>query len=53
MGVCKTRMADDGCGWENEDRKMRMEKMWITKKVRKKKREMRMAEKEKNKHTNN
>ena len=49
-GVCKTRtgylrMADGGCGWENADRKMRMEKMRITKKVRGKKREMRMAKK--------
>ena len=50
LGVCKTRtgylrMADGGCGWENADRKMRMEKMRITKKVRGKKREMRMAKK--------
>ena len=29
--------ADGGCGWENADRKMRMEKMQITKKVRGKK----------------
>ena len=42
-GVCKTqtgylRMADGGCGWENADRKMRMEKkMRIAKKVRRKK----------------
>ena len=51
-GVCKTRTgylrmadADGGCGWENADGKMRMEKMRITKKVRRKKREMRMAKK--------
>ena len=51
-GVCKTRtgylrMADGGCGWENADRKMRMQKknVRITKKVRGKKREMRMAKK--------
>ena len=38
------KMRIEKCGWK---------KMWITKKVREKKREMRMAEKEKNKLTNN
>ena len=38
--------ADGGCGWENADGKMR-----ITKKVRRKKREMRMAKKKINKQT--
>ena len=38
------KMRIEKCGWK---------KMWITKKVREKKREMRMTEKEKNKHTNN
>ena len=49
MGVCKTRtgylrIADADGNFENADRKMR-----ITKKVRGKKREMRMAKKKKNK----
>ena len=44
--TCGWRMRS--CGWENADRKMR-----ITKKVTEIKRELRMAEKEKNKQTNN
>ena len=44
MGVCKTRTgylrmadADGGCGWENADGKMRMEKNADNKKSRKEK----------------
>ena len=45
--------ADGGCGWENADRKMRMEKMRITKKVRGKKTRNADGKKRKNKQTNN
>ena len=31
------RMTDDGCGWENEDRKMRMEKNVDNKKSKREK----------------
>ena len=44
MGVCKTRTgylrmadADGGCGWENADGKMRMEKNADNKKSKKEK----------------
>ena len=37
--------ADGGCGWENADRKMRMEKNADNKTNKKKKREMRITKK--------
>ena len=46
--TCEWRMRMGKCGWENADRKMRMEKKArITKTLRKKKREMRITTKKK------